>query len=109
MFVVSVLVPGRRDPAAPLPPARVQPPAGQSHLTRSQALASASRGAADPVAATLMDYRSAAAALGEGPDPGVGPATLVWVVTVSSPEEYTVILNGSNGTVIDSCIGCVPR
>ena len=109
MFVISVLVPGRNDLVAPLPPVPVQPPPGQTHLTRSQAVASASGGMADPAVATLMDYRSAVAALGEGPDPRVGPATVVWVVTVSSPQEYTVILDGSNGTVIDACIGCVPR
>lgn len=109
MFVVSVLVPGRNDLVAALPPVPVQPPPGRTHLTRSQAVASASGGMADPAAATLMDYQSAAAALGEGPDPGVAPATVVWVVTVRYPEEYTVILNGSDGTVIDSCIGCAPR
>jgi len=53
-----------------------------------------------------MDYRSAAALLGEGPDPRLSPVAPVWVVTVYQPRQYTVILNGVNGLVIDSCMGC---
>lgn len=101
IVAASVVLPGR-----PLPAQTFAPPPGQTHLTESQALDSARGGAAYPAAARLMDYRSAAALLGEGADPKLAPATEVWVVTVYQPQQFTVILNGANGTVIDSCIGC---
>ena len=53
-----------------------------------------------------MDYRSAAALLGEGPNPKLSPAAEVWVVTFDQPRQYTVILDAANGALIDSCMGC---
>ena len=111
LFAFSVLVPGRPDPGAAqaLTAGPVRPPSGQSHLSRAEAVRSASGGAPSPVHAQLTDYRTATALLGEGADPAVGPATVVWLVTVFHPQEYTVILNGTDGTVIDSCLGCQPH
>jgi hypothetical protein len=101
MLGLSVVLPGQ----AAAPPAPLRPPTGLSHLTRTQAVttAGATGGAAD---ARLMDYESAAALLGEGPNPAVDPTEAVWVVTVTRPSTFTVILNGVNGAVIDSCVGC---
>ncbi|HYR61779.1 MAG TPA: hypothetical protein VET24_03990 [Actinomycetota bacterium] len=101
ILAASVVLPGR-----PVPARTFLPPQGETHLTESQALDSARGGAALPAAARLMDYRSAAALLGEGPDPRLSPVAPVWVVTVYQPRQYTVILNGVNGLVIDSCMGC---
>lgn len=103
VLAASVVAPGR-----PVPTRTFSPPPGQDHLTESQALDSARGGAATPAAARLMDYRSAAALLGEGANPKLPPGATVWVVTVYQPQQYTVILNGANGTVIDSCMGCRP-
>lgn len=101
VLAASVVAPGRADPSRTF-----SPPPGQSHLTESQALDSARGGTATPAAARLMDYRTAAALLGEGANPQLPPGATVWVVTVYQPQQYSVILNGANGTVIDSCMGC---
>lgn len=102
ILALSVVLPGGATP----PPRLVQPPAGLSHLTRAQAVASARGTGAAPADARLMDYRKAAALLGGGPDPSVDPGAEVWVVTVLQPTPFTVILDGVDGAVIDACIGC---
>ena len=100
-LVASVVVPG----SAP-GPQTFAPPRGHRTLTETQAVDAAAGRPGAPAAARLMDYESAATLLGEGPDPRRAPSTPVWLVTVDGPQSYTVVLNGVDGTVIDSCIGC---
>ncbi|GAC1367647.1 MAG: hypothetical protein NVSMB32_12690 [Actinomycetota bacterium] len=102
ILVGSVVLPGHPDPGATPPP----PAAGQDLLTRSQALGSARSDPREPAAARLMDYRSAAGLVGIEPNPQRSPAAEVWVVTVYQPQRYTVILDGSTGAVLNSCMGC---
>jgi hypothetical protein len=100
---VSVVLPGQPDG-----PRRLVPPPGQANLTRSQAIAaaSASTRAGGPARAALMDYGPATGLVGVGSDPRLAPSTPVWVVTVYRPQQYTVILDGASGAVLNSCMGC---
>jgi hypothetical protein len=104
-LVASVVVPPSvSGPTAG--PRTFAPPRGHRTLTEAQAVDAAAGRAGVPAAARLMDYESAATLLGEGPDPRRAPSTPVWLVTVEGPQGFTVVLNGTDGTVIDSCIGC---
>ena len=103
LLCASVVLPG-----TPSGPGRMVPPPGQANLTRSQAIAAASGSAraGSPARAALMDYGPATGLVGVGSDPRLAPSTPVWVVTVYRPQQYTVILDGTSGTVLSSCIGC---
>ncbi|MGH2719918.1 MAG: hypothetical protein ACRDJU_15265, partial [Actinomycetota bacterium] len=107
MLALSVVLPG-----SPTPAAFPSPPPGLSHLTEQQAIVSATgdhasgKAARSKADAQLMAYSSAAAMLGEGPDPAIDPTAEVWLVTVLRPRTFTVILDSVDGSVIDSCIGC---
>lgn len=103
MLCASVVAPGQPDGAG-----RLVPPSGQANLTRSQAIAAArgSARAGGPATAALMDYGPATGLVGVGSDPRLAPSTQVWVVTVYQPQQYTVILDSANGSVLSACIGC---
>lgn len=104
-LAASVVVPPSA-PGSSTGPRTFAPPRGQPTLTEAQAVNAAAGRPGAAGAARLMDYKSAATLMGEGPDPRRAPSTPVWLVTVEGQQSYTVVLNGADGTVIDSCIGC---
>lgn len=106
----------------------------QPCLSRDQAIADARSfsGASTGTAhAKLMNYQAAAQVVGEAPTAIVDPNTQVWVVTIfarpndfiagsqpggpnpnasaSPPTNFTLIMDGSNGSVIDTCSPCAGR
>ena len=102
LLALSVVLPG----APTAPPSPASPATPPSPLSRAQAVAAAENGGAEPATARLVSYRSAAQLLGRAPDPAEDPGTQVWLVTVLQPQTYTVILDRSDGRVIDSCLKC---
>lgn len=100
ILMLSVVLPAPPAPTSPAPPA----PSGP--LSRTEAVSVAESGSAEPATARLISYRGAAQLLGRAPDPAEDPSAQVWLVTVQQPETYTVILDESDGRLIDSCLEC---
>jgi hypothetical protein len=103
MVAMSVVVPGRPPPPPPPPPPLVGP---ANHLSEAQAVRDARGRSKGTAAAREMSYGSAAALMGAGPDPAIDPGARVWLVTISGPTTFTVIVSGTDGSIVDACIGC---
>jgi hypothetical protein len=103
IMAVSVVVPGRPPSAPPSPPAL---PGPANHLSAAQAIRDARGPSKGTAAAREMSYGLAAALMGAGTDPAIDPGARVWLVTISGPTTFTVIVSGTDGSIVDACIGC---